>query len=246
MTVRAKTTSSSNAGSFAPELGAVADVARRVDPAAGSMDGSWDAAAWEEVVEEQQALDYLRDVLTPDRHHVPPRDEPRHPVNECTGADLPRIAYLGETAYDPDLAEPIKNIVGFSKPSGGTWLSPLNDDGTTAWTEHCKVIRFDAAVRGRRVHPIGLHPEARVLKIDSMEDLRGAIDTHGGVQREGDTQLRPDFEEIARHYDALWLTRRGMNATWVPSGSTRGAEENLNGWELESVLILNPDSVHST
>jgi hypothetical protein len=219
-----------------------------------ALDAAWAAEheAWlAERVAEEEATAYLRSVLEPDKDKIPPRAEPRHPVNECTGADLPRIAFLGKSAYDPDLVTPIRNVKGFPKPNGGTWLSPLNDDGTTVWTEHCtKVIRYDAAVRGRRVHPIGLHPEARVLKIDTMEDLRGAVDAYGGQRRdEGEwgNQVYPDYEEIARHYDAIWLTNRGMNATNKPAPVRRGQDqENLNTWEIESVLILNPDSVHST
>lgn len=245
MTVRAKTTAASNAGSFAPEHRVESGVELLVEDPAGHPD--WDD--WNAVVEEQQALVYLRGVLATDAagtppHVVPPRDQPRHPINECTGADLPRMAFLGKDAYDPELVAPIRNIIGFSKPEGGTWLAPLHEDGTTDWTRWCARARYDSALKDRRIHPIGLHPAARVLKIDSHADLQAVIDAHGGVTR--DDQVRPDFEEVARHYDALWLTRRGMNQTSADPHRGYGVGENLDLWDVESIVVLRPDAVHAT
>ncbi len=187
-----------------------------------------------------ETLRYLRGLIV-DR--VPPRDVPRHPVNECTGADLPPVAFVGADAYDPDVVTPVRNHTGIPKPDGGTWLSPLHADGTTTWSRWCADVDSGDWVRGKRTHPVGLRPDARVLKVDSMPDLLAAVDAHGGVAHNEEVHL--DFEELARHYDAMWVTGAGMEATrYGPGGYDKG--ENLYSWDIESVLIFNPDAIGST
>jgi len=46
-----------------------------------------------------------------------------------------------------------------------------------------------------------------------------------------------DFEQLSKTYDAVWLTYNGER-------KTRYSNPDLYGWDCESVLILNKNSVY--
>jgi len=47
-----------------------------------------------------------------------------------------------------------------------------------------------------------------------------------------------DFESLANHYDAMWLTETGEISTRLLC-----QDRNLYGWDCESVLIFNKECI---
>lgn len=166
-------------------------------------------------------------------------------LHECTGADLPRLAFTHGCSFDISKVAPVRNG-NFYKPSGGAWLSPYADDGRTEWARFGDVADYAPAKRSTTVTDVALVPNARVLVIDSRDDFINVVEAHSYVYEnelnrhlEEDKRLL-DFESIARDYDAIWVTQRGVNTNQlIPAHG----QPTLGPWDIPSVLVLNRDAV---
>ena len=136
---------------------------------------------------------------------------------------LDLITYGCGTEFDPVKFKPIKNR-DFIKPDGGLWASPINSP--YGWKEWCMEQE-----QGNLSSSFTFAFDGKVLVIDSLEDAMRMpwLTLFDCIQY-------PNFEQIAQHYDAIWLTTKGQV-------ETRFSEPNMYGWDCETVLILNPDCI---
>lgn len=125
----------------------------------------------------------------------------------------------------------------WSKPSGGLWGSTYIPNGRYAseWHEWCVAERFP--IKEDTAVVFELKPSARVLEIDSYEDLERMMQGHmAGEWHEGSTN--PDFEKLrAEGFDAIHLTEKGRRETRLSKPFS------LNSWDVESWLVLSFDSI---
>lgn len=140
-------------------------------------------------------------------------------------------------AFDIELFQPVSNVPDWCKPKGGCWFSPIKtkraeDYQPYGWAEWCEDNGYTESWLGDRVRS-EYRIEGKVLVIDDQFDpcsirvVRHAYTTS------------PDFEWLVREgYDAILLTQEGLHRFHM---NDRGFE--LYGWDLESVLVLNPAAV---
>ena len=127
--------------------------------------------------------------------------------------------HYGAKRYDAGKHEPVANRKASwpAKPRGGLWATP--ETAVDAWKDWCEYNDFhlDRLIERFTVDVTNM------LTIDGNDDLRH-------VQWTGDMI---DWEELATRYDAIYVTVNGL-------GCTRGWRDVFDGWDVESVLILNP------
>lgn len=197
--------------------------------------------------EGDEALAYLRSWLDdmPLQPPAPHRPQPGLALHEVAGVDLPPLVFAHAEPLDRARIEPISTIAR-TKPSGGLWLSPGDPAGTNQWSEFCRREGF-RPTRGAptRVQAVALKPDARVLKIDSRGDLLAAAGCYPPpAQPYGFDPPGMDFAAVAADYDALWVTETGRSANHMPRDEH--AEINLYAWDIETVLVLDPDALAET
>jgi hypothetical protein len=136
------------------------------------------------------------------------------------------LIHYGANKYDPTLVKPILNA--WVKPRGGLWTSPV--DSEYGWKDWCEGENYGHCDESNSFR-LQLKSDARILKIDSLEDLlKLPMKDFNGLPSK-----YPDFECLSKKYDAIWLTVDGQNET------RHSFPNNLYGWDCESVLILNPN-----
>ena len=128
---------------------------------------------------------------------------------------MERYIHYGSTQFEPSKVGEIENEC-FTKPSGGFWASPVN--AVYGWKEWNEDEHFT------------LKPEAKILKINTVEDLEG-LPTLGELYN----RYLLDFEKIKNEL--------GYDAIEVMAGSGKGLYYALYGWDCDSILIMNPDIV---
>lgn len=134
------------------------------------------------------------------------------------------LIHYGSERFEKKLFRKIINN-DWTKPIGGLWTSPTGS--TYGWKEWC--LQEDFRIDSLSSHfKLKFTKEARVLLIDSFPDLEK-------LPKRKVNYL--DFEKISNKFDAIWLTEKGQ---W----ETRFTRPfNLYGWDCESILVLNPESV---
>jgi len=144
-----------------------------------------------------------------------------------------RLIHYGTEVYFPEMVRPIRNKPMFPKPFGGLWTSPENS--TYGWKHWCTDESFHTETL--QYHFVLELISKKVLVIDTLEDLMKLPLLNPHVP--GVHFLRyPNFERLAKKYDAIHLTEEGQHRT-------RLTEPNLYGWDCESVLIMNPRAVRT-
>lgn len=127
---------------------------------------------------------------------------------------------------------------GFIKPNGGLWLAPYNKDNEykSEWHDFL-VNEMDISVKGMKGTIVRIKNNAKILIIDSLEDLKHTLENYEFIDSRGFTYTRLlDFEKLAKDYDAILLTEKGQ---WL----TRLSQPNLYGWDIESMLVMNFDII---
>lgn len=164
-------------------------------------------------------------------------------LRTATAADLPPLGWVArpDRPWDPKLwRDPSPWKPDQIKPLGGLWSSPIGPDGLTAWQRWCELDEYDGDW-GTRLARITPAPEARVVVVDSHADLTAAIARYVSKRPEVSDPLLErllwtkfaaiDFAEMAKDFDAFWLTRAGEYATRF---------NGLYGWDCETVFWLRP------
>lgn len=137
------------------------------------------------------------------------------------------LVHYGSWRFSLAKFEPIKNT-SWVKPDGGLWTSPLNSK--YGWKEFCQSERF--RVNHLKSRMILKLKSTKILTIDCVEDLNKIE-----WMKINDLPFykeSPNFEKLQEKYDAIHLTLNGQNET------RHSYPNNLYGWDVETVLILNP------
>lgn len=135
------------------------------------------------------------------------------------------LIHYGADKYDPALFRtPHDTERMLNKPSGGLWASPVNSDyGWKEWS--------DAEQWGDTSCHFLLGFSGNALVIDSLADLDQFIWEPTPYWH------KPCFKNVLAEYDAIYLTQKGEQETRF------SLPKSLYGWDCESVLILNKDSI---
>lgn len=136
------------------------------------------------------------------------------------------------------------------KPAGGIWLSPVGVDGVTEW-EHLlgNAPEWDEGTqkwsRGGRYNAT-LSDDARVLHIDTLEDYYAAVDAcHREVPSDGDGEPVKGLDYSRLNVDAVYISQRVSKGTAF-GDERRDGYEKLGFWDIDSVVVLRPQSVEMT
>lgn len=155
-------------------------------------------------------------------------------------SDKFRLIHFGSNSFIEDRFTPITNA-SWVKPRGGLWTSP--EDSTWGWKHWCDSEKFVLCSYDNSF-VVRLKENSKILKIDSEKDLSKALDLYGyGRQSPLDKVFLTgrkylNFEKIRNDgYSSIWLTTIGEIDTRFSEPS------NLYGWDCESVLILNKESI---
>ena len=124
--------------------------------------------------------------------------------------------------------EPVRNTK-FIKPVGGLWTSTYTpeEEYPSAWVEWC-VREEPEWIKDVNFFLLVLKDNARVYVIDSFEDLKHLYSRFGISSEFRFTVM--DWEEIAKHYDAVMLTEAGQVHTRFSHPLS------LYGWDCESTV----------
>lgn len=146
---------------------------------------------------------------------------------------------LGE--YDPNCFKDIKNRM-INKPIGGLWSSPkISDYG---WVDFCRSHDFVLPEGFDSGFEFQLNPSSKVYVIDNFYDLIKIPYKILSL----DTRIKYiDYEEMAKKYDAIWLTVGGERDTRLPSFHNLYDFDltsiDLYGWDCETLLILRKECI---
>jgi hypothetical protein len=136
------------------------------------------------------------------------------------------LIHYGACAWDRSKFNPIVDQ-HWIKPSGGLWTSPK--DAEFGWKHWCLGDDYNTESLSSSFSIVF---EGNVLVIDCEEDLDKLV----WVQLTAIPSI--SFETLQRSgVDAIYLTWKGQCATrW-------SSPRDLYGWDCESVLIMNPDTL---
>lgn len=146
---------------------------------------------------------------------------------------------LGKTQILENIFDPIQNRPdGILKPFGGLWISPYtpNEEYMSPWHEWCEQEKFMTSDEGSI---ITLHNNLKVYIINSQIDLMSLIDEIGEYKPFPDFDIMwktINFEEVAKRYDLIYLTQKGINQTRLPF---QNHKFNLYTWDVSCGLMLN-------
>lgn len=152
---------------------------------------------------------------------------------------------LGE--YDPNRFDIIKNCKYNIKPVGGLWTSPK--DSEYGWKYFCESENFCKTGGFDNGFEFQLKTDSNIYIIDSFYDLikvpyKLKDPLYSGMRF---NQNFIDYEEMAKEYDAIWLTAEGQWETRLPDMEGLydfdGHSINLYGWDCESLLILRKECI---
>jgi len=147
---------------------------------------------------------------------------------------------MGKTQILNNMFEPIQNRPdGVLKPYGGLWVSPYVRNGKykSHWHEWCEQNEFKTCTEGTIIK---LQDNLNVYIINSQIDLMKLIEEVGEYNPFPDIGFdfmwkTVDFEEAAKKYDLIYLTRQGLNCTRLPF---RNHKFNLYTWDVSCAILF--------
>ena len=137
--------------------------------------------------------------------------------------DIKYIHY-GSNSFDPIKFHPIKNVPFYTKPEGGLWASRTNTD--FGWKDWCKKRQYHTE-KLEESFQFTVAPEANIIEIHSCEDLK--LIPQASLLT---TMYIPDFESLALN---------GVDAIEVFISEDIELYDKLLGWDVNSILIMNPN-----
>ncbi|OYT30497.1 MAG: hypothetical protein B6U95_00190 [Thermofilum sp. ex4484_82] len=154
---------------------------------------------------------------------------------------VPPQVHIGEIKGKLKI-KPVRNSLLFShKPDGGFWTSTFTPDGEycSDWAEWL-VVEYGESTDKSKIKAYVLIPrkDAKVYVIDSAEDYLKLVQKYPRIIRCGTTAV--DWEKVAKDYDGVRLTRRGLEEVASPASLvhrlTQMKVEDLYGWDVESTV----------
>lgn len=140
------------------------------------------------------------------------------------------LVHFGASKFQPELLR--KPINEWVKPRGGLWTSPVGSD--YGWEKWCRSEGFRIESLNECFF-LKFKSNSKIAIIDSLDDLLKLPRFNRGEGFYGRVYL--DFEIISNKFDAIWLTVKGQSETRFSSPM------NLYGWDCESILVFNPESI---
>ena len=123
---------------------------------------------------------------------------------------------------------PFNHPKGTVKPKGGLWASP--QESAETWLEFFSRSRR-MAEKCVNSFKFSFKLNSRVIVIDNLDDL-AAFPFRKDL-------VSVNWEQVCRLGDAVWLTEQGCDITTV------SPTIHLCGWDIESILILNPNCINN-
>jgi hypothetical protein len=140
-----------------------------------------------------------------------------------------KYIHYGHKTFDKSKFKPILNMLGFTKPSGGLWASPI--DSELGWKDWCESEDFREC-KEEDSFTFTLKENSNILHIYSLEDLRNLPKMILDIKMF--TVL--DFEKIKDSgVDGIELH--------LYSEHYHDLYNSLYGWDCDSILIMNPDII---
>lgn len=143
--------------------------------------------------------------------------------------------HSGSKYFDKYLFNKITNREHWVKPLGGLWGSPLNS--ACSWLQWCKENSFNSLIGSEKYGNkdneflFKLKPNAKLLYIDNSVQLESMPiiedELLSGVYK------ILDFEKLAEEYDAIEVSISSDHRLYY----------DLYGWDVDSILVMNPDSI---
>jgi len=140
-----------------------------------------------------------------------------------------RLLHYGASQYDPNKFAPISDVPFRNKPKGGLWTSPV--DSEYGWRDWCEAESWGDLTKSFEVEFTGA-----VYVIDSMQDMNELP----WIECDGHSFI--SFQALCAMgftYDAIHLTEKGQSDTRFTY------PRSLYGWDCETVLVMNPDSIQA-
>ena len=147
--------------------------------------------------------------------------------------------HYGHDKFDKNLFLKIKNEELRNKPHGGLWASPTKDVDV-GWARWCMQEEF-CVDKLDSYFDFKLKDNARVLRIEKIKDLEKLprVKLNDNLMTINHMNFDIDFEEIGKNYDAILVymyrdeESKGMKSMYF----------ELYGWDVDTLLVLNPDVI---
>lgn len=144
----------------------------------------------------------------------------------------------GIKKFIPSKFKKIRNRKYCSKPSGGLWASSI--DSKIGWKDYCISSSYYKKGGLKNYIKFKIKPESNIYIIDSLNDLY-SLPFQINDDMFGQTYI--DFKKMAESgYQGVYLTEKGLTRT----SSFLGYEFNLYGWDVESLVIFDPNIMISS
>lgn len=148
--------------------------------------------------------------------------------------------HYGHSKFDPEMFQPVTNNEWGNKPHGGLYSCPTKDVDYS-WKDWCIYNEFHTA-RLRKHFDFKLKRGAKVLVIKNIKDLdklpRFREDTSSILFGIG-----IDFEKLSKEYDALMVWIYRSSDISYEELSWDGIYYKLYGWDVDTLLVMNPDII---
>ena len=143
--------------------------------------------------------------------------------------------HSGHSEFVPELFRPITPMEHFCKPYGGLWASPVDSDyGWEAW---CKDNNFNETIGkdkyGIKKFYFRLKDDAKLLYITSASQLNDLPQIDDPLYSVVAPFKMLDFEKLSTKFDAIEVSiSSDYQLYWA-----------LYGWDVDSILVINPDCI---
>lgn len=151
-----------------------------------------------------------------------------------------KYIHYGHKKFDASQFKEVRNRDGFTRPSGGFWASPVNSQW--GWKEWCEAEEFGECSADNSFE-FELRENAKVIHLYGKEDVLKL------------PEFESNFIRATRHFDPTYyidfeeLVRQGVDAIELHFSEDEESEcggglyRLLNGWNCDSILVLNPNAV---
>ena len=142
--------------------------------------------------------------------------------------------HIGHSEFDINRFQPISCREHFNKPFGGLWASPL--DSSYKWEDWCEDNNFNDTIGQNKYtsdkqFKFKLKDSAKLLSITNSKQLNKLPQIEDELTHSVFKIL--DFEKLQEEYDAIEvLISNDCQLYW-----------DLYGWDIDSILVMNPDVI---
>lgn len=148
--------------------------------------------------------------------------------------------HFGSEHFNKERFVSVENRIAFTKPYGGLWGSPINTECN--WENWCKSNDFELK-RLEKCFYFKLKSKAKRLYINNVDQLKELPKVKQPEIFSINLWDTLDFEKLSEEYDALEITLTYEDKTKIEDLWSGGLYQRLYGWDVDSILVMNPDIV---